>query len=359
VELVAYVRNVGKSTILLDEVYIDSVSFQGPGYLFEVNKPGSDDDEISEGDVGKITIRIPSGFEAGNSYEVRIIASDGAAIIFTTKVRKVTQTSQLIYYEDYVDNNVSNVDSSDDMGSLLNFVNVQAAPNGIYTNLVETLIPISNVEDYVDINTSNVDSSIDKGSHSNFDNEKSVDGLSDTFLEEFTGELESGFKVYHDSFEFNSGTTSTQGIGGSVDTDHAFLVFYTAGSSAPREPDEGSCYGYISGSNQITFERQVTSPGLYVSWFVIECMNQEFAIRGRGALELSSTIQSNTASVSGVQDPNQCIVIYGGHKGEGGSSNDWEDCFCNVHLIDSTTVTAKRHSGSVGTKTTIRYEVVE
>ena len=41
-----------------------------------------------------------------------------------------------------------------------------------------------------------------------------------------------GFKVYNGSFEFDSvkGTSHTENIGATVDTDHAFLILYTAGT---------------------------------------------------------------------------------------------------------------------------------
>jgi len=88
-------------------------------------------------------------------------------------------------------------------------------------------------------------------------------------------------------------------------------------------------------------------------------MDSEFTVRDRGAITLNAGVQSNTASVAGVVDPNQCSIMYGGHRGEGGSTIDWEDTFCNVHLTAADTVTAKRHSASMGTRTNIRYEVVE
>jgi len=173
-----------------------------------------------------------------------------------------------------------------------------------------------------------------------------------------------GFKVYQGSFEFDNakGTSHTENIGATVDTDHAFLMVYTAGtqdSPGARLPERGSCYGYISNTTQVTFTRETAGNGLWVSWFVIECFNNEFTVRGRGAIELAATVTSNTSSVSGVSDSSQCIVAYGGHSCDGTVNTDWEDAFCNVHLTASDTVTAKRHSASDDTKTTIRYEVVE
>jgi hypothetical protein len=358
--LTAYIRNTGKRAVRIDRAYVDDAPVIGPGYLLEVNGPDSGDDEIREGKLGTVVIQIPTGYDPGRRYTFKIFSSDNTQIEFTIKVTHFVPTSPGSVEELlYVDVDTSNVDLQNDLGMLLNFINVKSEPDGSYASLMESLYQSANLYDPVDNNTSDVDGSPGKGTHSNFDYAKSVDGLYDNMTEEFTGSPESGFKVYHDSFEFASGTSTVQNIGDAVDTNHSFLVVYTAGTGSPREPDEGSCYGYISSPTQITFERQTSSSGLYVSWFVVECLDEEFTVRGRGTIELPSGIQNNSSAISGVQDVDQCTVMYGGHKGEGGSSNDWEDAFCNVHLVDNVTVMAKRHSGSTGTKTTVAYEVVE
>ncbi|EMR74930.1 hypothetical protein MBGDF03_00846, partial [Thermoplasmatales archaeon SCGC AB-540-F20] len=206
------------------------------------------------------------------------------------------------------------------------------------------------------------------GSHDIFDlRVKNSDNNSNAYLEfdhiiDPPGSVQ-GFKVYHDSFQFPTASTSySDAIGAVVDTDHAFLMVYSAGaedSPGSNLPEYGSCYGYISNTTNLTFRRETAGDELWVSWFVVECFNNEFTVRGRGAIELAATVTSNTSSVSGVSDSSQCVVIYGGHSGDGSAAGDWEDVFCNVHLTASDTVTAKRHSASEGTKTTIRYEVVE
>ncbi|OYT40973.1 hypothetical protein B6U80_02180, partial [Candidatus Pacearchaeota archaeon ex4484_26] len=169
------------------------------------------------------------------------------------------------------------------------------------------------------------------------------------------------FKVYHGSFQFTSalGTSTTQNIGATIDPDHAFLLVYSAGSSTPNLPSEGAVSGYISSSTQLTFERTTAVDGLYVSWFVIEALDNQFTVRGRGSITLAAGASSNTASVSGVQDANQVTVVYGLHKGSGTSTSDMQDVFTNVHLTDANTITAKRDSTATGTQAIIRYEVVE
>ncbi len=175
------------------------------------------------------------------------------------------------------------------------------------------------------------------------------------------GGIESGFNVYSGSFEFTSalGTSTTQSIGATVDLNQAFLVVYSTGTATPNLPTEGALSGYISSPTQVTFERTTAVDGLWVSWFVVEDINNEFTVRGRGTINLGAGVQSNTAPVSGVVDPNQVTMIYGLHTGTGASTGDWQDVFANVHLTAADTVTATRDSTATGTAATIRYEVVE
>lgn len=93
--LKAYVRNVGSGTIKLDKAYVDSTPVQGSGYTFEVNDPGSEDDEIAEGEIGIVTLNIPGGFEAGKSYEFKLIAAGGVQLVFSVRSSGVvSQPSQ-------------------------------------------------------------------------------------------------------------------------------------------------------------------------------------------------------------------------------------------------------------------------
>ncbi|MCW8965909.1 MAG: DUF2341 domain-containing protein, partial [Candidatus Pacearchaeota archaeon] len=171
----------------------------------------------------------------------------------------------------------------------------------------------------------------------------------------------SRFSVYRGDFEFASGlgTSTTQSIGAMVDPDHAFLVMYSAGTTAPNNPAEGAVSGYISSPTEITFERNGADDGLWVSWFVVEALDEQFTVRGRGEIELSSGISSNTASVFGVQDFNQAMMVYGLHRGSGTGTGDMQDVFSNVYLQNSTSVIATRDSSATGTDSVVRYEVVE
>jgi len=168
-----------------------------------------------------------------------------------------------------------------------------------------------------------------------------------------------GFRTFHGSFQMATGSTSEiVNIGTTLpQINRAFLIFTTAGTGAVDEVDESCVVGYLSSNSQLTFERYETGAGLYISWFVIQCTSEEFTVRGRGAITIAAASASNTASVAGVVDANQCIISYNGHKMNNGTDDYYNGCFCNIHLTAANTVTAKRTNTTVEAIT--RYEVVE
>jgi hypothetical protein len=83
--LTAYIRNLGGGTVVLDRAYVDSTLVEGAGYSFEVNGAGAGDDEIAEGETGMVTIQVPGGFEAGRSYEFRLVDKGNAQLTFTAR----------------------------------------------------------------------------------------------------------------------------------------------------------------------------------------------------------------------------------------------------------------------------------
>ncbi len=358
-QLTMYVRNLGDVPVEVDRVYVDNTVVGGV-YSFEVNDAGTSDDVIPAGGVGLVTVTKSDSYTADQVYEFTIITKNEQTL--NLRINWLGDTAPpLVTVHDYryVELDTSDVDSTPDIGDLTGFNNVKIAPDSIYASLSESLIDGANSYDYIDSSTSNVDGLPDTGAYGSFGNMKNVDSLMASLTEQTTSSPETGYHVLHGSFEFASGTTSVQGIGDTIDLDHSFLIFYTAGTSAPSTPNEGSCMGYLSSSTEVTFERQASSNGLYVSWFVVECLAEEFTVRGRGLVSLGVGVESTMESVAGVLDEYQCTVMYGGHRGEGANTGDWEDAFCNVHLTAVDTVTVSRHSGSIGTGTSIRYEVVE
>jgi len=63
-ELTVYVRNLGKTGVLFDRIYIDGIPFESGSYL-EVNGPGTSDDKIAYGELGIIHVTFLGGFVSG------------------------------------------------------------------------------------------------------------------------------------------------------------------------------------------------------------------------------------------------------------------------------------------------------
>lgn len=227
-ELTAYIRNLGDSSIEIDKVYMEGVPVEGAGYSIEINGPSVGDDVIQASEMGNITVVIPGGFIDGKNYEFKVFTKDNLQFSFTEKAAHITQiiTPPSINDFRYIDTDTSNVNGISDLGSLINFANMQTIPDATYGTLSESVLVGPSYYDYIDTGGSNVDGVPDKGTHSNFDNLKALDSIMNTLSEEDTGTSETGFRVYHDSFEFASGTSTVQSIGATVDTAHSFLFVY-------------------------------------------------------------------------------------------------------------------------------------
>jgi hypothetical protein len=95
----------------------------------------------------------------------------------------VTSSGGAIDIEDYVDNDLSDVDGSLDKGSHSNFPAQKTGPNGVFDIITEE--DVSEItKDFVDSDGSDVDGSSDKGSHSNFPAQQAgPDDVYDTLTE--------------------------------------------------------------------------------------------------------------------------------------------------------------------------------
>ena len=74
-DITAYVRNIGKGSVTIDVAYVDG------------NKIDLTDVTISEGSVQQITIDCSGtvDLQAGKTYEVKLVATDGTNLVFTVK----------------------------------------------------------------------------------------------------------------------------------------------------------------------------------------------------------------------------------------------------------------------------------
>jgi len=86
--ITAYVRNIGKRTVILEVAYVDGEKFT------DLNK---EDDEktvtIPEGEVKEVFIDVTEkadeiGWKAGKTFEVKLVATDGTHLTFNVKVEK-------------------------------------------------------------------------------------------------------------------------------------------------------------------------------------------------------------------------------------------------------------------------------
>lgn len=77
-----YIRNVGKSSITIDKIYLDGVEVTG--ITWTTLDKGS---AISEGDVGKITFGYVGAFTDGKTYAVKLVAKDNTQISFNVKCK--------------------------------------------------------------------------------------------------------------------------------------------------------------------------------------------------------------------------------------------------------------------------------
>ena len=88
-EITAYVRNIGKTSILLDTVYVDGV--ECVIYSIDGTVVTSANTPIKEGDVGLVILHKPASpptgydWEAGNTYEIKLIAEDNTQLSFNLK----------------------------------------------------------------------------------------------------------------------------------------------------------------------------------------------------------------------------------------------------------------------------------
>jgi len=73
-KITAYVRNIGKGSVTIDKAYVD-------GTQIDLDP----DVTIEEGDVKAITISDSITYEAGKTYEVKLVATDGTNLVFTVK----------------------------------------------------------------------------------------------------------------------------------------------------------------------------------------------------------------------------------------------------------------------------------
>jgi hypothetical protein len=98
--ITAYIRNMGKTTIQFDKIYVESEQYQydeeESGFPahgeFSVKVDTNYQQTIEEGEIAKIVIQdiydgsLGQAFEKGKTYEIKIVAADSTQISFMVKI---------------------------------------------------------------------------------------------------------------------------------------------------------------------------------------------------------------------------------------------------------------------------------
>jgi hypothetical protein len=146
-----------------------------------------------------------------------------------------------------------------------------------------------------------------------------------------------------------------------TDTERAFLFFdFSGGGTAENEPREGSCTAFIANTTTVTVEKSYSSGECIYAIYVVEALDDEFIVRGRGSITLDGAELSDTGSannLSNIFDTGKVFVP--GMMRSNRSGSEWNELYSTIELTDSTTVTAERGSNAGSSTTVVRYEVVE
>ena len=87
-KITAYVRNIGKGTVIIEVAYVDGEQFKDLDGDSTKDSDGDGNKDIDvvtigEGDVGEVI--ISTDLTSGKTYEVKLVAKDGTNLVFTVK----------------------------------------------------------------------------------------------------------------------------------------------------------------------------------------------------------------------------------------------------------------------------------
>jgi len=95
----------------------------------------------------------------------------------------------------------------------------------------------------------------------------------DRYISLYVVEFNSNVKIQHGS-ALSTGTTATVSID-EVDLDRAFLVFYGCSDDWSGAHSHQSICGHFTSSTEIEFVRVGSSQAMFVSWYVVECTEED------------------------------------------------------------------------------------
>ncbi|NHJ12962.1 MAG: hypothetical protein EAX95_04760 [Candidatus Thorarchaeota archaeon] len=299
-----------------------------------------------------------------------------------------TYMTSALGIEDYVDSNLSDVDSSPDTGTHSAFTNQQASPDSSFDTLQEenTAKPPSDTENDIDSNTSDVDGVSDIGTETTFGNAQGTTLDSNNMV---LTEANEGPVAIQD-FVVISGTT-TFGLSQATVT-ISEGVDYTLESGQ----DSSTCFIRIAntlymgmgstsgGANQnhdrwavriqnpdniataITFERDATGADCRVTWEIIQYVGSsgganEIVVRDVGTATTSGTTSyCDGVSISTISDSSDVVVFITGQFATTASRNDIQYALFTASLQGSGPYTPRFTRGvTMSSNDGVSYAVVE
>jgi hypothetical protein len=291
--------------------------------------------------------------------------------------------------EDYVDSNLSDIDSSPDTGTHSLFASQQAGPDSIFDTLQEenTDPPPSNTEDDIDSNTSNIDSVTDIGTEQNFANSQGtqLDSSNMVLTEANAGQVPvQDFVVITGTTTFGSGqatVTITEGVDYTLesgqDSSTCFIRITNTKYTAMGEISGGGSQNHDTWAakiqnpdniaTSITFERDATTTTeVRVTWEILQYVGSsgganEIIVRDVGSATCSGTTSTcDGTSISTISDSSDVVVFITGQFAVSASRNDIQYGLFTASLEGSDPYTPRfTRSMSVSSNDGVSYAVVE
>jgi len=228
-----------------------------------------------------------------------------------------------------------------------------------------------NMIDYVDNNLSDVDSSADKGTHSNFTAEKyGPDSVYDTLTEANTGSRVTGYKVQQGRTKL---TSATQDITitpvNSLNRAFLFLTGYyaygqkditpTSGTGGQVNSNVGQFSAYLYDTSTIRVERSSGTTAVWITWQVIECLNEEFYVY-RGSEPYLGSTTTYTVSIGGTVNGSNSLAWVNGATNDQASTSYVSQSFFTAEIGSGLQSTFTLRRQAAGTASgTVRWIVVE
>jgi hypothetical protein len=211
----------------------------------------------------------------------------------------------------------------------------------------------SDIKDYVDNNVSDVDSSADKGTHGNFSAQQyGPDSINDTSSEENTG----SWKVQSGTGSISSGNTYTTVNIDPVTLSKSFLLVKFGGGIAGTQPEQDVVVsGKFNSVSQLRFDRIGTTNSAHFSWYVIEALSTQISVQS-GTTEFASTETQKDVTITDVTDTNKCVIFLS-RRSSGTDRTQYNKCFVTGELTSATNLRLKRQG--TGTIVTVEWFVAK